>query len=341
MLRPASNPPNRFQAARDAWWWEPPPPATVRVFEDDSKQILSRNDSPDLPFRWSLNPYRGCQHACAYCYARPSHEYWGFGAGTDFETRLMVKPDAPALLREALMKPSWKGELVVLSGNTDCYQPLEARWGLTRACLEAFRDFRNPVGLITKSPLVVRDLDLLTELHRRAYLHVVISIPIGDDATARILEPGTASPTRRFRTIEALASAGLFVTVSLAPVIPGLNDAMAPDLLKRAQAAGARAAFMNLIRLEGNLEPVFLERIQAGFPLAARKVEAWIRAERGGKLTESRFGRRHRGTGRRWALLRRQFEVWRDRLGLDQDHPFPMESPFRRPGPRQASFGFA
>ena len=323
MLKPVSNPPSSYQARREAWWWEPPPSAALQVYEDTTRNILSKNDSPDLPFRWSLNPYRGCQHACAYCYARPSHEYWGFGAGTDFEPRLMVKPEAPRLLREALLASSWKGELVVLSGNTDCYQPLEGRWGLTRRCLEVFREFRNPVGIITKSPLILRDLDLLRALDEDAYLHVVVSIAFGDDAVARLVDSGAPSIRRRFRTVKALADAGLFVTVSLAPVIPGLNDAMAPAILKEARASGARSAFIAPVRLSGNLVPVFLERIREAFPDRAAKVEAWVH-----------------GRGERWELILRQFKLWQRRLGLDQDHPLPDRATFRRPGPCQATFAF-
>ena len=340
MPAPLSNPPSPYREARTEWWWEPPPPAEVRVHEDLTRGILSENHSPDLAFRWSLNAYRGCQHACAYCYARPSHEYWGFGAGTDFETQLMVKPKAPELLREALTKPSWKGELVVVSGNTDCYQPLEARRGLTRACLEVFREFRNPVGIITKSPLILRDLDLLKDLDREAYVHVVVSIAFSDEEVARKVDAGAPSLRRRFLTVKALADAGLFVTVSLAPVIPGLNDAMAPAILKEAKACGARSAFCSLVHLKGNGTPVFLERIRRDFPLAADKVEAFLRDTRGGSLEEARFGKRHEGTGNRWKLIARQFNVWRRKLRLDQAHPMPELPTFRRPGPRQAQFAF-
>ena len=326
-LRPVSNPPGRFQASRPEWWWEPPPPAEVRVFEDDSRAVLSRNESEDLPFRWSLNPYRGCQHACSYCYARPSHEYWGFGAGTDFETRLMVKPRAPQLLREALLRPGWKGELVVLSGNTDCYQPLEGRWGLTRACLEVFREFRNPVGIITKSPLIVRDLDLLKDLHRDAHVHIVVSLAFADEDMARKVDAGAPSPERRFRVVKALSDAGLFVTVSLAPVIVGLNDAQAPEILKRAKEAGARNAFYAPLRLTGSGEAVFLQRLRQDFPLAAGKVEGFLKDQ-------------HAGRGERGALIASQFRLWKRRLGLDQPHPFRGNSTFRRPGPCQGTFAF-
>src|SRR3989454_12375839 len=182
------NPPNPYESLHREWL-EPPPPVKVRIFEDDSRSILSRNDSPDVGFRWSVNPYRGCFHACAYCYARASHEYLGFGAGTDFESKLVIKQDAAALLREAFLKPSWTGELVVFSGVTDCYQPVEASLGLTRACLEVCTEFRNPVAIITKGALILRDLDLLRRLHEEAAIRVFLSIPFADHQMAREVEP--------------------------------------------------------------------------------------------------------------------------------------------------------
>ena len=187
-MQSISNPPNPFESQHRELL-EPAPYARVELFEDATREILSRNESPDLPFRWSVNPYRGCFHACAYCYARSSHEYWGFGAGTDFESKLIVKPNAADLLRKAFLKPSWKGELIVFSGNTDCYQPLEATYGLTRACLEVCAEFRNPVRIITKSALIARDLDVLTRLHEQASLRVLFSIPFSDTKTARKVEP--------------------------------------------------------------------------------------------------------------------------------------------------------
>ena len=187
-MRTISNPPNPFDSQHRELL-EPAPVAKLMVYEDETREILSRNDSPDLPFRWSVNPYRGCFHACAYCYARPSHEYWGFGAGTDFDTKIIVKEDAPRLLRRAFEKPSWCGELIVFSGNTDCYQPVEASYGLTRGCLEVCADYRNPVGIITKGALVLRDLDLLRRLHREAWVRVYFSIPFTSNDMARKVEP--------------------------------------------------------------------------------------------------------------------------------------------------------
>ena len=254
-MRQISNPPNPFESQhRDPL--EPAGPVKLTLYEDDSREILSRNDSPDLPFRWSVNPYRGCFHACAYCYARPSHEYWGFGAGTDFESKIVVKKDAPQLLRRALDKPSWDGELIVFSGNTDCYQPLEAEYGLTRACLEVCADYRNPVGIITKGALILRDLDLLLRLHREASLLVYFSIPFASDEVTRKVEPHAPSIVKRFSAMKAVADAGIPTGISVAPIIPGLNEDDIPALLDRAYCAGSRTATYSLLRLSGSLEPV-------------------------------------------------------------------------------------
>ncbi len=201
--RPISNPPNPWLATEVEWL--EPRPARLEVYEDASREILSRNDSPDVGFTWSVNPYRGCLHACAYCYARPYHEYLGFGAGTDFDTRVVVKPRAPALLRAAFERPGWQGEVVAFAGGTDAWQPLEAAWRLTRGCLEVCAEYRNPVCLVTKAALVERDLDLLARLRREARCGVAISLPYLDDEVARRLEPGASSPSRRLTTLSRLA----------------------------------------------------------------------------------------------------------------------------------------
>src|SRR6266511_4068278 len=208
-----SNPPNPFESQYREFL-EPPPSVKVQIYEDDTRSILSHNDSPDVGFAWSVNPYRGCFHACAYCYARPSHEYLGFGAGTDFDRKITVKPEAPRLLRDAFERPSWKGELIVFSGVTDCYQPLEASYRLTRGCLEVCAEYRNPVGIITKSPLIERDLDVLQALAKVADVGVTVSIPLWDREHAHAVEPHVASPQRRMQIIERLAAAGLDVGVN-------------------------------------------------------------------------------------------------------------------------------
>src|SRR4051812_26056309 len=216
---PISNPPNPW-ATTEVQYLEgaPPPEVKLEVYEDHTRQILSKNDSPDVGFSWSVNPYRGCFHACAYCYARPSHEYLSFGAGTDFDRKILVKTRAPELLRAAFQKKSWKKELVVFSGVTDCYQPLEASYKLTRGCLEACVEAANPAGVITKSALIERDVDVLQALARVADVHVTVSIPFWDAERARAIEPYVATPQRRMRVVETLARAGLTAGVNVAPI---------------------------------------------------------------------------------------------------------------------------
>ncbi|MER3424382.1 MAG: radical SAM protein, partial [Nitrospiraceae bacterium] len=300
-MRLVANPHNPFESQYRELL-EPPAQVRLQVFEDATREILSRNESPDLPFRWSLNPYRGCFHACAYCYARPSHEYWGFGAGTDFESKIIIKRNAPDLLRKTFLKPSWKGELVVFSGNTDCYQPLEATYQLTRACLGICAEFRNPVGIITKAALIVRDLDILTRLRVVTWINVYFSIPFADNETARKIEPQAPSITKRFEAMKALSDAGIPTAISIAPVIPGLNEDDIPELLFRARKAGAADAVFALLRLSDNVAPVFLERMTAAFPDRVKKITNRIREMRNGKLSEDEFFKRREGKGPYWEL---------------------------------------
>lgn len=335
-MRMISNPPNRFDSHHRERL-EPAGAARLMLYADDSREILSRNDSPDLPFRWSVNPYRGCFHACAYCYARSSHEYWGFGAGTDFESKLVVKENAPHLLRCALTRSAWQGELIVFSGNTDCYQPLEAEYGLTRACLEVCADYRNPVVVITKGALILRDLDVLTRLHRDAWVRVYFSIPFSSDDMARKVEPQTPSITKRFAAMSALSEAGISTGISIAPVIPGLNEDDIPDLLDRAHCAGARVATHNMLRLSGSAETVFLERMKAVFPERIKKITSRIREAHGGRLAEGRFFRRQTGVGIYGDMIDQLFAVSKRRAGfLDHDYS-DIPNTFRRPGVEQAS----
>jgi DNA repair photolyase len=329
-MRPVSNPPNPFESAHRELL--EPSPARLEVFEDATRDILSRNDSPDLPFRWSLNPYRGCFHACAYCYARPSHEYWGFGAGTDFDSKIIVKHDAPQLLRRAFLKPSWKGELIVFSGNTDCYQPLEASYGLTRGCLEICGEFRNPISIITKSALIVRDVDVLARLRQDAYVRVFFSIPFADADTARKVEPGAPSPAKRFAAMKALSDAGISTGLSIAPIIPGLNEDDMPELLKRAREAGADDAVYVLLRLPGSVQSVFLERMTAAFPDRIAKITHRLEEVRGGRLSESGFFKRYEGHGAHWEMMQQLFEVAKRKAGFpetDDDDDVP--ETFTRP----------
>lgn len=309
----------------------PAPLAEVELFEDRSRSALSKNDSPDLGFTFSVNPYRGCYHGCAYCYARPSHEQLDFGAGTDFERKLVYKPEIAALLKAAFERPSWRGDLVALSGNTDCYQPLEASLGLTRACLKVCLEYRNPVGVVTKSVLIERDLDLLADLAREAHCVVSMSVAFDDAGQARALEPHAPAPARRFRAVERLAAAGIPVGVLVAPIIPGLNDSQIPAVLEQARSAGATFAGHTLLRLPASVEEVFTHRLQLALPLRAERVLSQIRACRGGKLNEGRFGARMRGVGERWRAIASLFEAHAARLGFTRPPRVPDPTPFRRP----------
>lgn len=337
------NPPNPWEHTRGEWL-DAPPMAKLEVFEERAKTVLSENDSPDVGFRWSVNPYRGCFHACAYCYARPSHQYWDFGAGTDFESKIVVKVNAPERLREHFLKRSWKGERVAFSGNTDCYQPLEAAYRLTRRCLEVCAEFRNPVSLITKGALVRRDIDILQELAEHGAAFVNMSIAFGDDDMARKLEPHAPRPSTRFEAMKALADAGVPVGVAVAPIIPGVNDSQVPEILTRARDAGARSAFRVLLRLPREVNPVFFGRLAETYPDRVQKVESAIRGMRDGKMYNSTFGERHKGVGERWNATAWLFDATCKKLGLNRrsDMDADMDgrpSPFRRPGGQLTLFG--
>ena len=316
--RPTANPTNRFRdVAVEYDAGEEPPPSSITLLDDKSRSVLSHNDSPDLDFRWSCNPYRGCMSACAYCYARPTHEYLDLGAGTDFDTKIVVKRDAPELLRAAFDKPSWKGELVMFSGVTDCYQPIERDLRLTRGCLEVCLEYRNPVAVISKHALIERDAELLAELAREAGCVVSVSLAWVDDALARAIEPWAPAPTRRFKVIEALARAGVPVGVMCAPVIPGLNDDQMVKVLERAREAGAVHAGWTLLRLPGAVAQIFPERLRAALPLAADKVLGRVKGTRGGgKLYDATFGVRGRGEGAYAAAIGAVFDATVSRLGF-------------------------
>jgi len=333
--RPVDNPPNPWNSDTVDYLEGDAPPAQLRVLQDSTRSILSHNDSPDLGFDYSLNPYRGCFHGCTYCYARPSHQYLDLGAGTDFERTLVVKPNAPQLLREAFMRPKWQGDLLLMSGVTDCYQPLEAAYKLTQGCLQVCLEARNPVGVITKSPLVERDLDLLIALHEVTTVTVSVSIPVWDLERARAVEPFVASPARRMQTIARLAEAGLEVGINVAPVIPGLSDSDIPTLLQRAQEAGAVRASFIMLRLPAEVKEVFAAGLRRKLPLRAEHVLSRVRDTRGGKLYDARFGTRMRGQGAYAEAARAIFDTHVRRLGLNQQRRARPLHPrtFRRPAP--------
>jgi DNA repair photolyase len=317
-LRPVSNPPNPWLSSEVEYLPDEMPEARLEIFEDHTRSILATNDSPDVGFDFSVNPYRGCQHACAYCYARPGHEYLSFGAGTDFDRKIVVKPRAPELLREAFDKKSWKGDVVVFSGVTDCYQPLEASYRLTRGCLEVCADYRNPVGIITKAPLIERDIDVLVRLNEVARVGISVSVPFWDPEHARAIEPQVATPQRRIKTIARLAAAGLDVGVNVAPVIPGLGDADIAEILTAAAAAGAKRAAFIFLRLPGPVAPVFVERVRANLPLRAERILSRVREARKGKLNDARFGTRMEGEGPYAEAAYALFDKTCKKLGLNQ-----------------------
>lgn len=337
--RPIANPPNPWSST-EVEYLEEIPTARVELYDDATSSILAKNDSPDLGFRYSVNPYRGCNHGCAYCYARPSHEYLSWGAGTDFDTKLLVKRDAARLLRAAFDKPSWKGELVMFSGVTDCYQPIEASLRLTRACLEVCAEYRNPVSIVTKGVLIERDLDVLLKLHREASVSVAISVPIWDQELARAIEPGVATPKRRIEAIRALSKAGIPVGVMVAPIIPAVSDEGLAEVLEAAHEAGARFAGYVLLRLPSSVKDVFTRRVQEALPLRAEKILHRVRETRNGKLYDARYGVRGRGEGPYAEAIAAAFDATTKRLGFDQsrwDAPDTFRRPFR-PAPQLSLF---
>jgi DNA repair photolyase len=298
---------------------------------DASRTIISENDSPDLNFRYSLNPYRGCQHGCAYCYARPTHEYLGLSAGLDFEEQVFVKHGAAALLRDWLARDKYVPEPIMISGVTDCYQPAERRFRITRACLEVALEARQPVTIVTKNALVTRDLDILSQLAAQRLVAVAVSITTLRPELAAELEPRTSRPAARLRALRQLGNAGVPTRAMIAPIIPGLNDSEIPALLQAARDAGACSAGYILLRLPYAVKPIFLDWLARAQPTHADRIESLIRSTREGQLSNAEWGKRFRGAGPIADQIARTFEVFRRKCGLDQPQP-PLEiSQFRPP----------
>lgn len=342
-MRHGSNidPPNRFETVRhepdlEHLQWDQEYLRTltnreIEYIDDASKTIVSENKSPDIPFRYSVNPYRGCVHACAYCYARPGHEYLGLNAGLDFETKIVVKRDAPALLREFLARKTWKPEPIIFSGVTDCYQPAEREFRLTRQCLEVALEFRQPVSIITKNALVLRDLEILKKLAENDLVHVYLSITSLDPDLARAMEPRTSIPAARLRAVEMLAEAEIPVGVMTAPIIPGLNDTEIPQLLCAARDAGAASVNYILLRLPLTVEPVFVDWLQRNRPNHVEKVLGRVQETRGGKLNSSTWGERMVGQGEIADQIRSMFRVFRLKYALGTELPDHNCDLFKRP----------
>lgn len=329
------NPANRFDeiAYEPDESWDPSedPAPTTQFLRDNTRDPLSKNDSPDIPFDVSFNPYRGCEHGCIYCYARPTHEYLGFSAGLDFETKIMVKEDAPELLRKRLMSPRYEPKTISISGVTDPYQPVEKRLALTRRCLEVFAEFRNPVGIVTKNRLVTRDLDVLRELAHHDATVVFISLTTLDVRLNRTLEPRTSLPGQRLRAIETIAEAGVPVGVIMAPIIPGLTDEEIPAVLGAAANAGATTAGYVALRLPHAVALLFERWLDQHYPLRKDRILNRVRDMRGGALYQAEFGARMRGEGFFADQIERLFAVSASRAGLSRNTHTLSTASFARP----------
>lgn len=333
-------PPNRFlpvHSERNYEHWEFEDPAELEsspqtvFFDDDSRTIISENNSPDVPFRYSLNPYRGCEHGCAYCYARPTHEYLGLNAGIDFESKIFVKRRAPELFREFLARDSWQPEQITLSGVTDCYQPAERRFQVTRDCLQVALEARQPIGIVTKNALVTRDLDVLRNMAALGVVHVNISVTTLNAELARTMEPRTSAPAARLRAMKLLSDAGIPCRVMVAPIIPGLNAPEIPAILAAAREHGARGAGFVMLRLPLTVAPVFQDWLARTQPAHRTRIENLIRQTHGGRMNISNFGSRMRGTGNIAEQIQNTFRVFARKHRLDTPLPEFNLSQFRPP----------
>ena len=305
---------------------------TTEVFFESPKKIVSKNDSPDLSFRHSINPYQGCEHGCIYCYARTTHEYWGFSAGLDFESKIVVKKDAAALLEKQFLQKSWRPQSIMLSGNTDCYQPLERKYQLTRSLLQVFLKYRNPVGIITKNSLITRDIDLLQEMASLNLVHVYFSITSLDNHLRQLMEPRTATATKKLEAISEFRQAGIPVGVMNAPIIPGLNHHEIPEVLKAASHAGAMQAGYTVVRLNGQIGSLTKDWLFKNFPDRANKVWNQISALHDGKVNDSEWGRRLGGAGSYAEIIKQLFEKSYKRYFPNPGMPDYNLSAFRRGG---------
>jgi DNA repair photolyase len=330
------NPVNRFEKI-DVTWDDPEDIAgafkKTQYFVDTSKTVLTKNDSPDVGFDVGLNPYRGCEHGCIYCYARPYHEYLGLSSGLDFESKIFAKKNAAELLRKELSSPKWQPQVIAMSGITDCYQPVEKHLKITRSCLEVLAEFKNPVGIITKSHLVVRDKDILQELAKDNAVQVFISITSLDPNLSKILEPRASLPRLRLSTINELSKAGIPVGVMVAPIIPALNDTEIPALLKAAKENGATRAGFTVMRLPYAVKDLFRDWLKKHFPDRAQKILNRIISMRGGHLNNPHFRSRMRGHGIYAEEIAQLFSLYVKKLGLNRTSSTLSTQAFHRPDP--------
>ena len=305
---------------------------TTQVFYEQPAKIVNKVNSPDLSLMYSLNPYQGCEHGCIYCYARNTHEYWGFSAGLDFESKIIVKKNAPALLEKFILHPDWNAVPIMLSGNTDCYQPLERKLEITRGMLKMFAKYRHPVAMITKNSLVLRDLDLLTDLASDNLVQIYISVTTLDEKLRSAMEPRTASAVKRMKTIETLAAAGVPVGVMNAPIIPGLNHHEIPEVLRAAADHGALAAGMTVVRLNGAIGKIFEDWLRKNFPDRFEKVWNQICSLHDGQVNDSNFGRRMRGEGPLAEAINQLFRMSKKRYFKGRSLPPIDLTKFRKGG---------
>lgn len=306
-------------------------PAT-QIFYEKAKNIVNKVTSPDLGQMYSMNPYQGCEHGCIYCYARNSHEYWGFNAGLDFESKIVVKQDAPKLLEKFILNPNWQPVPIMVSGNTDCYQPLERKLGITRDLLKVFAKYRHPLGMITKNSLVLRDVDILSDLAKDNLVSIHISITTLDEDLRRVMEPRTASANKRLQTVEALAKAGIPVGVMNAPIIPGLNHHEIPQILKAAADHGALGAGMTVVRLNGSIGQIFEDWLRKNFPDRFDKVWHQICEMHGGQVNDSVFGRRMTGEGNFANMIHQLFKASKKKYFSNRSFPPVNVNKFTRGG---------
>ena len=310
----------------------------TRYFKDTSKSIISFNESPDLYGHASLNIYRGCEHGCSYCYARPTHEYLSLSAGLDFETKIFVKHDAPKLLYKTLASKKWKPQVIMMSGNTDCYQPIEKKLELTRSCLEILHKFRNPVNIVTKNRLVTRDIDILKKMAEYNTVSVFFSITTLDNRLASVMEPHTTKPHLKLQAIQELSGAGITTGILIAPVIPGLTDLEIPGILKQSAEAGAKHASFIMLRLPYGLKDLFMNWLEEYFPERKQKIISRLNDLFGGKLYDSTFYLRGRGKGAYAEEVADIFKLSCRKLGINKEHLKLSTAYFRNPEKKQLNF---
>jgi DNA repair photolyase len=332
-----SNPMHRFDAygrsfTDDGWdSLAELPPLKTEVFTETPKSIITRNESPDISFDRSINPYRGCEHGCTYCYARPAHAYMGLSPGLDFESKLFIKPNAAALLREELTAPSYVPRTIALGANTDPYQPIEKQYRITRGVIEVLAEFKHPFGIVTKNALVMRDIDLLKPLAEQGLVKVALSITTLDKPLARAMEPRASTPAKRLAAIEALAGAGIPTVVMMGPVIPGLNDHEIENVLKAARGAGAREAGYTMLRLPHEVKGIFTDWLQKAYPDRFARVMAQVKDTRGGQASSSKWGERMTGSGPVAWMIGRRFQLACQQLGLNANRVKLRTDAFERP----------